>query len=1052
MNGFFPSFHSISFSNGSYLDTPRLHFSGHFRADAATTNNMPCNFDANLPYDEVLNKDWNSVGTNEFSFIDTHIAGAVSNQGSAMHDEVIGARVMDNGKQPFAKMVILDVDTENTTAIYGMVFGVSWGDTSEDIAFKGKWTPNIIAQNLWDKVKCYYGDQDTFPRGAQATTTITDIVWGNLKGSSVLSELKEASDENGRTLQVSVSFYFYTRNYEEFVQSNFTLGYVTGTIGIYKEGEPLSYGGERLLSPDGLSAPPLTFSQGDSCYKKNPKLYNPWMFNAPFKVNEDHKVVTVDLSNSFPISLHSSPRDIGDIYLGLMHESAKCIELIGPSIPYLDSDWLNETSSVIDIPLNNEQFDLLMTSPSLVVVRLQNTNTGYDVYKICGDLHSAEDNAKMMLRETIYYVRPSGFYNARLVYPNSKDMSFYVTYLGRSAFNITVKMATYRSVLPTNGIVVEEPSKQTDANGIATFTFKVTTSMNTTREYEEPPCPNISNTTNLPIDGQSYQFKYYVCTDVICPKNPSKIDETPITIRAFSNIQYYPPYTWDDHVKPILTQYYHLYPVMNSILNLSNYYSVTFLPNRQLMKIAMSQDFNDANFMPATRDLPPSQQAMILEWLDNPLKNLTKMDAINIDDHTPELLPVPNCTEPQRPTAMSDFSVRVAPYICGFNKIPYNPEKFCDFYDDYYFQTLKGDPTRNEKRRPLYGYRRHSNDPCKTIGDKCTLPNLQIQLQQAVELEFATLPLYLTSLYTIIEGCNPQVYELIRSVVMQEMLHMAQSSNILIAINKQPVIDSSDTAPKYPGKGLPGGVHPNLLVNLEKASLEHIHDVFVAIEQPNVTCVAQKYPVFANNTVGQFYSEIAECIKCLGDDIFNASTEDIQVSWPWTPSDKLGKLYKVKDVNTAIKGINEIIDQGEGASPVDPNDSSDTLAHFYRFQEIVCQRKLIKVDEKHYAYRGDSIPFDPKGIWPMRDNPSKKHIEPNTNCYTEAKAFHHVYRALLRELQATFGGEPDRITTAVEIMESLLVHAKRVVRVPFDPDDDVLGLTCGPVWDYDWND
>ena len=82
------------------------------------------------------------------------------------------------------------------------------------------------------------------------------------------------------------------------------------------------------------------------------------------------------------------------------------------------------------------------------------------------------------------------------------------------------------------------------------------------------------------------------------------------------------------------------------------------------------------------------------------------------------------------------------------------------------------------------------------------------------------------------------------------------------------------------------------------------------------------------------------------------------------------------------------------------------MAHFYRFWEIVCQRKLIKVDNEQYAYKVDLIPF---------------------------------------------GGKPDRITKAVEIMESLLIHAKRVMRVPFDPDDDVLRLTCGPVWDYDWN-
>ncbi len=60
--------------------------------------------------------------------------------------------------------------------------------------------------------------------------------------------------------------------------------------------------------------------------------------------------------------------------------------------------------------------------------------------------------------------------------------------------------------------------------------------------------------------------------------------------------------------------------------------------------------------------------------------------------------------------------------------------------------------------------------------------------------------------------CNPEVYELIRSVIMQEMLHMIQSANILIALNGSPVIDS-----KYV---LPGHVLPGLNVTLKSCPME----------------------------------------------------------------------------------------------------------------------------------------------------------------------------------------------------------------------------------------
>ena len=67
----------------------------------------------------------------------------------------------------------------------------------------------------------------------------------------------------------------------------------------------------------------------------------------------------------------------------------------------------------------------------------------------------------------------------------------------------------------------------------------------------------------------------------------------------------------------------------------------------------------------------------------------------------------------------------------------------------------------------------------------CTLDNLKDQLQIATELEFITLSLYLTDLYTIVHDCNVEAYELIRTIVMQEMLNYAQVVNILISIGDQ---------------------------------------------------------------------------------------------------------------------------------------------------------------------------------------------------------------------------------------------------------------------------
>jgi len=72
-----------------------------------------------------------------------------------------------------------------------------------------------------------------------------------------------------------------------------------------------------------------------------------------------------------------------------------------------------------------------------------------------------------------------------------------------------------------------------------------------------------------------------------------------------------------------------------------------------------------------------------------------------------------------------------------------------------------------------------------------------------------TLLVYFCMMFQL--GCNVEVQNLIRSVVMQEMLHMSQAANLLIALGGRPIINSRCFAPVYPGP-LPGGVMPGLML------------------------------------------------------------------------------------------------------------------------------------------------------------------------------------------------------------------------------------------------
>ena len=78
----------------------------------------------------------------------------------------------------------------------------------------------------------------------------------------------------------------------------------------------------------------------------------------------------------------------------------------------------------------------------------------------------------------------------------------------------------------------------------------------------------------------------------------------------------------------------------------------------------------------------------------------------------------------------------------------------------------------------------------------------------AAQIEFYTIPLYLTTLYSFVNNCNIEAVELMRSIVMQEMLHFTQTANMLISNRLFPAIDNEYFAPIYPHQGLPWCVLP----------------------------------------------------------------------------------------------------------------------------------------------------------------------------------------------------------------------------------------------------
>lgn len=317
-----------------------------------------------------------------------------------------------------------------------------------------------------------------------------------------------------------------------------------------------------------------------------------------------------------------------------------------------------------------------------------------------------------------------------------------------------------------------------------------------------------------------------------------------------------------------------------------------------------------------------------------------------------------------------------------------------------------------------------------------TKVQLQQALQYAIELEHATIPTYLAAYLSIKPGENPEVAEIIHSVVVQEMLHMTLACNMLNAISGSPAIDRPNFIPKFPGP-LPYGLRPDLTVTLKKCSLEHIKNVFMQIEEPEETRGGVKHTM----TIGWFYDQIASAFEEL-DRCGNLFTGD-----PNQQVKRWGKEnISVHNLPSALKAIDTIKEQGEGISANNPLDEDRELAHYYKFSEIVHGHHIVVNRKTHsYSYTGAKIPFNPEGVYNMVDNPNTNNLPENSFVREKSEHFDRAYTNLLRTLHTVFNGKPEKIHDAVGLMFSLTTLAHQLLLLPVSEDSDQM---AGPSFLY----
>ncbi len=220
-----------------------------------------------------------------------------------------------------------------------------------------------------------------------------------------------------------------------------------------------------------------------------------------------------------------------------------------------------------------------------------------------------------------------------------------------------------------------------------------------------------------------------------------------------------------------------------------------------------------------------------------------------------------------------------------------------------------------------------------------TRQDLQEHLDLAIRVELTTVPLYLYAMYSIADQSSEPA-RLLRSIVVEEMLHAVLASNVLLAVGGAPRFDSSDYVPRYPG-WIPHH-RPPLEVRLRPCSDDLIRDVFVRIEQPEIHGSPPEPDEF--ETLGQFYHAIEIGLAELdsSEDLFAEPQLARQLSDPsfYAPvredADDSGGLVAVSDLARANEALEVIVHQGEGLSDerwADPEHRE--LTHYYKLRQIV---------------------------------------------------------------------------------------------------------------------
>lgn len=333
-------------------------------------------------------------------------------------------------------------------------------------------------------------------------------------------------------------------------------------------------------------------------------------------------------------------------------------------------------------------------------------------------------------------------------------------------------------------------------------------------------------------------------------------------------------------------------------------------------------------------------------------------------------------------------------------------------------------------------------------------------LQTAMDLELATIPPYMTALLSIRPGGNRRAANHIRSVMMEEMLHMALVGNLMFSLGGSIKLGRAQ-CPTYPLRLQFNGESfrdRQFDIDLMGYSLPAIKK-FMQIEMPASLLLRVRMKhyklVVPGITIGDFYEKIVTlleeiCSAYEQSEVFSGDPKrQIGAEFFWGA---LGRPVVITDLADAKRAIDIVVRQGEGASLESGREVKDYFAvpdecpHYFRFKEIAENRAYLPNDSPYGAPTGEEIGVDFTGTYPVLQNPTQASYEEGSKLSDLNLSFNRQYSLMLRQLELAFNGAPSILYDAINNgMHGLASIALEMMATPIPNNASMTGAPS-----YEW--